>query len=109
MVQLDATTAILMGGIPALNAALYHRIRFLVGDPTAVIQWLGHDGQPQTTLILRDIEQRPCSSTRTRGPRRLSGRLRARIGAVGRSRDGDRSGRSRMPATPRNAPDNCRS
>ena len=30
--------ALLMAGIPQLNSALYHRIRFLVGDPVAYVQ-----------------------------------------------------------------------
>ncbi len=37
MASLDSTTAWLMAGIPATNATLYHRIRFLVGDPTAYL------------------------------------------------------------------------
>ena len=40
-----------MAGIPASNAALYHRLRFSVGDPVAVITMDG-----RSTLILRDIE-----------------------------------------------------
>ena len=32
------TPALLMAGIPQLNSALYHRIRFLVGDPVAYVQ-----------------------------------------------------------------------
>jgi Xaa-Pro aminopeptidase len=52
----ETTTAILMGGIPAHNAALYHRMRFLVGDPTALIELAGAGGKPRTILILRDIE-----------------------------------------------------
>ena len=31
--------ALLMAGIPQLNSALYHRIRFLVGDPVAYVQF----------------------------------------------------------------------
>jgi Xaa-Pro aminopeptidase len=45
-----------MGGVPALNAALYHRTRFLVGDPTAFIELVEADGGATTILILRDIE-----------------------------------------------------
>lgn len=41
-----------MAGIPAINASLYHRIRFKVGDPVAYID-LGDD---KSLLILRDIE-----------------------------------------------------
>jgi Xaa-Pro aminopeptidase len=44
-----------MAGIPVLNAGLYRRIRFLVGDPVALIEI--HDGNEMvSTLILRDIE-----------------------------------------------------
>ena len=48
--------ALLMAGIPQLNAALYHRIRFLVGDPVAYVQIPTADGGTKSTLILRDIE-----------------------------------------------------
>ncbi len=43
--------ATIMAGIPATNAALFHRIRFSVGDPVALININGN-----STLILRDIE-----------------------------------------------------
>ena len=46
-----SATATIMAGIPATNAALYHAIRFKVGDPVA---FLSVDGK--STLILRDIE-----------------------------------------------------
>lgn len=45
----------LMAGIPATNAALYHRLRFAVGDPVAVIDLPDRQGS-QRTLIVRDIE-----------------------------------------------------
>jgi Xaa-Pro aminopeptidase len=45
-----------MAGIPQLNSALYHRIRFLVGDPAAYVQVPAADGKLKSTLILRDIE-----------------------------------------------------
>ncbi|MSR43996.1 MAG: aminopeptidase P family protein [Phycisphaerales bacterium] len=44
-------------GIPALSAALHHRIRFPVGDPAALVTI--DDGQgapPRRVLIVRDIE-----------------------------------------------------
>ena len=47
--------ATIMAGVPALNMALYHRIRFLVGDPAVLIE-LPQDGSVVSTLILRDIE-----------------------------------------------------
>ena len=48
--------AVIMAGIPATNLSLYHRIRFLVGDPTAVVELPAAGGKRETTLILRDIE-----------------------------------------------------
>jgi Xaa-Pro aminopeptidase len=51
-----ATSAILMAGIPASNCSLYHRIRFIVGDPTAYIVLPNEAGGQESTLILRDIE-----------------------------------------------------
>ncbi len=49
-------SAIVMAGIPATNRGLYHRVRFLVGDPTAWISLPQEDGSVRTKLILRDIE-----------------------------------------------------
>lgn len=46
----------IMAGVPALNAALYRRIRFLVGDPVALIEVSDGEGKSSSTLILRDIE-----------------------------------------------------
>jgi Xaa-Pro aminopeptidase len=48
-------TARLMAGVPTLNAGLYRRIRFLVGDPVAIIE-VQDAGKTESTLILRDIE-----------------------------------------------------
>ena len=48
--------AVIMAGIPATNLSLYHRIRFLVGDPAALIEIPAADGNRKSTLILRDIE-----------------------------------------------------
>ena len=48
--------AILMAGIPASNAALFHRLRFSVGDPTAFIQLVEENQSANSILILRDIE-----------------------------------------------------
>lgn len=47
--------ATLMAGIPAHNMALYHRIRFVVGDPAVLIE-LPEQGKFTSVLILRDIE-----------------------------------------------------
>lgn len=45
----------LLAGIPSENSALFHRVRFGVGDPAAWIQF--SEGPPQSTLfIVRDIE-----------------------------------------------------
>lgn len=50
-----AQRATILAGIPARNMALYHRLRFVVPDPVAVIELEGKQG-PTRTLILRDIE-----------------------------------------------------
>ncbi|HUP82533.1 MAG TPA: aminopeptidase P family protein, partial [Pirellula sp.] len=49
-------TARMLAGIPALNAGLYRRIRFLVGDPVALIEVAHGSASVESTLILRDIE-----------------------------------------------------
>ena len=49
-------SARMMAGIPALNAGLYRRIRFLVGDPVALIEVTNETMSVESTLILRDIE-----------------------------------------------------
>lgn len=49
-------SAIVMAGIPETNKTLYHRIRFLVGDPAALVELPGDGDSRSTTLILRDIE-----------------------------------------------------
>lgn len=46
----------MMAGIPTLNAGLYRRIRFLVGDPVALIEVADGSASVESTLILRDIE-----------------------------------------------------
>lgn len=48
--------ATLMAGIPAANMSLFHRIRFSVMDPAAVIELPNGAGTTETTLLLRDIE-----------------------------------------------------
>lgn len=52
---MSSKSALLMAGIPATSSALYHRIRFIVGDPTAYVVLPTEDGS-ESTLILRDIE-----------------------------------------------------
>jgi len=60
-----------MAGIPALNAGLYRKIRFLVGDPVAWIEVL-QGSNSESTLILRDIEmdraRRVANATRVASP-----------------------------------------
>jgi len=46
----------MMAGVPTLNAGLYRRIRFLVGDPVALIEIEEGTAQHDSILILRDIE-----------------------------------------------------
>jgi len=57
MSVVDDDTAVVMAGVPQINAYLYRRIRFSVGDPVAVIDFPVVHGHPQRSLlILRDIE-----------------------------------------------------
>jgi Xaa-Pro aminopeptidase len=48
--------AFILGGIPQHNCSIYHRIRFLVGDPVAYLNFPVADGKRKLVLILRDIE-----------------------------------------------------
>ncbi|GAB5402239.1 MAG: M24 family metallopeptidase [Aureliella sp.] len=48
-------TATLIAGIPAENRALFHKVRFEVGDPAAWLA-LDLDGKVTTHFIVRDIE-----------------------------------------------------
>jgi len=48
--------AIVMAGVPASNMLLFHRIRFRVGDPVALMEWGAGAARRARTLILRDIE-----------------------------------------------------
>lgn len=48
--------AIVMGGIPATNLALFHRVRFMVGDPTGYAEIPAPDGGWTRIFICRDIE-----------------------------------------------------
>jgi Xaa-Pro aminopeptidase len=54
--SVEGRTATMMAGVPQLNATLYWRIRFLVGDPVALVELPTDHGQRQSLLILRDIE-----------------------------------------------------
>lgn len=53
MRKAGAPRASIWAGIPAVNSALYWRLRFRVGDPVAFIEFPGRRG---SILILRDIE-----------------------------------------------------
>ena len=61
--SIPATDALLIAGIPALNMSLYRQIRFLVGDPTAYLQWKNAAGETCSVLILRDIEMDRAKKT----------------------------------------------
>ena len=54
--QINADTAILRAGVPAMNRSLYHRMRFSVGDPAALIELPKQGGGREAVLIIRDIE-----------------------------------------------------
>lgn len=47
--------SILLAGVPKTNYSLYHRVRFLVGDPSAFIQ-LNGTADDHSMFICRDIE-----------------------------------------------------
>ena len=48
--------AVVMAGIPATNLALYHRVRFMIGDPAAYAEIPAPDGSWMKMFIVRDIE-----------------------------------------------------
>ena len=50
------TTPRLTAGVPARNFILYHTIRFLVGDPTALVEFPDAAPGKRRVLILREIE-----------------------------------------------------
>ncbi len=47
--------SVVLAGVPKTNYSLYHRVRFVVGDPTAFIQVTGTPDD-HTMFICRDIE-----------------------------------------------------
>jgi Xaa-Pro aminopeptidase len=55
MTATQSNHAVVFAGSPMTNLALYHRIRFAVGDPTALIEFENED-QPHRLLMIRDIE-----------------------------------------------------
>lgn len=52
---MSASRATVLAGIPSENPALYHRVRFAVGDPAAWLS-LSINGQLRSEFIVRDIE-----------------------------------------------------
>ena len=52
-------TATIMAGIPMTNRTLYHAMRFVVGDPAALITVADDAGQTQRLLIVRDERPSP--------------------------------------------------
>lgn len=56
-------TAVIMAGIPATNLALYHRVRFMVGDPAAYAEIPAPDGAWTRVFIVRDIEMERAKRT----------------------------------------------
>ncbi|MCH8507709.1 MAG: M24 family metallopeptidase [Phycisphaerales bacterium] len=52
----EQRSAVVLAGIPAHNLALYHRVRFMVGDPAAYAEIPSPDGGWKSVFILRDIE-----------------------------------------------------
>jgi Xaa-Pro aminopeptidase len=52
----DEPRAVILAGIPSENMALYHRVRFAVGDPAAWLEVHTPSGAVATTFIVRDIE-----------------------------------------------------
>ncbi len=55
MAEITNNQAIVFAGSPIANLALYHQIRFSVGDPTALIM-LPKDDAVHRLLMIRDIE-----------------------------------------------------
>lgn len=53
--MIQSSTARICAGIPAINKTLYRRIRFSVGDPSALIEVSSQNGA-KSLLILRDVE-----------------------------------------------------
>lgn len=60
----SSNVAKICAGVPAMNNTLLWRIRFMVGDPVALLE-IPQDGQVRSVLLLRDIEmQRARQSAR---------------------------------------------
>ena len=61
-----STNAIVFAGSPMSNLALYHQIRFAVGDPTALIvlpTGPNSSTAPHRLLMIRDIEMERAKQT----------------------------------------------
>ena len=52
---MEHSSANVMAGIPAINSALYRKVRFNVGDPVALVA-IGEGDDQKSIFILRDIE-----------------------------------------------------
>lgn len=62
MAVIKNNQATVFAGSPMTNLALYHQIRFSVGDPTALII-LPKNGSPHRLLMIRDIEMDRAKKT----------------------------------------------
>lgn len=62
MAEIKQHQAVVFAGSPMTNLALYHQIRFSVGDPTALII-LPIDGSAHRLLMIRDIEMDRAKKT----------------------------------------------
>lgn len=62
MAEIKNNQAVVFAGSPMTNLALYHQIRFSVGDPTALIM-LPKDGSAHRLLMIRDIEMDRAKKT----------------------------------------------
>lgn len=56
-------SALILAGVPQLNAAVYHRIRFSVIDTVAYLNFPARDNGRTSVLILRDIEMERARAT----------------------------------------------
>jgi Xaa-Pro aminopeptidase len=56
MTAQNLETAVVRGGASATNKWLYHRVRFAVGDPAAMIDLPKRNGRAESIFIVRDIE-----------------------------------------------------
>ena len=97
-------SATVMGGIPATNSALYHAIRFRVGDPVAFIRVNG-----TATLILRDIEMHRARQHARADQIACPADFEPEAGLSGDRGNGDRSGDRRISPSAGRQNGDCRS